>query len=146
MSTTIRSRQQRPKTQQPTSAAKTKPARATRLSTLSSDTRAVVRRLRLDLGLTEADLATATGATTRTVRRWLAEDVEDPQARYAQRIDDLRAIVDILEDSLTRKGTRQWLHARNRYLLDARPIESIGEGDFDQVQKAAQAFAEGYYV
>jgi predicted transcriptional regulator len=100
----------------------------------------------LDLGFTEADIATATGATTRTVRRWLAEDVEDLQARYAQRIDDLRAVVDELEESLTAKGVRRWLHARNRALAGARPIECIARGDFESVQKAADAFAEGYYV
>ncbi len=102
--------------------------------------------MRLNLGLTEGDLATATGASTRTVRRWLAEDVEDPQARYAERIDDLRAIINELEDSLTPKGIRQWLNARNRSLAGARPIDSLSRGDFDQAHRAAQAFAEGYYV
>jgi predicted Abi (CAAX) family protease len=98
------------------------------------------------MGLTEADLAAATGATTRTVRRWLAEDVEEPQARYAERLDDLRAIVEQLEDSLTPKGIRQWLNARNRYLSGSRPIENIRRGEFAEAQRAAKAFGDGYYV
>jgi transcriptional regulator with XRE-family HTH domain len=111
-----------------------------------SGTRGIVWHLRLDLGLTESDLASATGASTRTVRRWLADDVDQPQARYAQRIDDLRAVIEVLEDSLTPKGIRQWLHARNRLLAGARPIDSLSKGNFDAVHKAADAFAQGYYV
>jgi hypothetical protein len=109
--------------------------------------RDIVRYLRLDLELTEADLATATGATTRTVRRWLAEDVEDPQARYADRLDDLRMVIEHLDGfGLPQEGIRNWLRWRNVCLGGSRPLEDIGKGEFDQVQRAAQAFAEGYYV
>lgn len=131
--TTRRSTSQRPRAQQGHSEA-------------PSTAREVAQRLRSGVGLTEADLATATGASTRTVRRWLADDAGGPQARYAARIDDLRIIVDELQDSLTSKGIRQWLHARSRYLQGARPIDSIGKGQFDSVHKAALAFSEGYYI
>src|SRR3954452_20619538 len=50
-----------------------------------------VRYLRREMGLTEGDLAAITGAADRTVRRWLAGTT--PQARHAERLDDLHAIV-----------------------------------------------------
>jgi hypothetical protein len=121
-------------------------APSTGATLVSANPRDIVRYLRLDLGLTEADLAAATGATTRTVRRWLAEDVEDPQTRYADRLDDLRTVIEHLEDSLTPNGIRRWLRARNRHLKGSRPLEGIRKGEFDQVQQAAQAIAEAYYV
>lgn len=106
-----------------------------------------VRYLRRHTKLTEADLADGTGASTRTVRRWLIADPEkarDPH--YARQIDDLRMVVSELEESLTAKGIRQWLRARNRYLEGDRPIDLIREGEFKRVREAALAFREGYYV
>jgi transcriptional regulator with XRE-family HTH domain len=113
--------------------------------TTLSDASSSVRHIRREIGLTEADLALATGTDARTARRWLAGEVS-PQRRNKERIDDLRAIVEELEDSLTPKGIRQWLRARNRVLDGERPIERLGRRDFDAVYKAAQAFAEGYYI
>ena len=104
-----------------------------------------VRHLRCEIGLTEADLALATGTDGRTARRWLAGDVS-PQRRNRERIDDLRTIIEELEDSLTPKGIRQWLCARNRSLDGERPIERLSRRDFNAVYKAARAFAEGYYI
>jgi transcriptional regulator with XRE-family HTH domain len=103
-----------------------------------------VSYLRREMGLTEGDLATATGATDRTVRRWLAGTT--PQHRHDEHLDDLKAIVEELSDSLTAKGVRQWLHGRNRLLDGDRPIDRLHKGDFEAVYKAAQAFGRGYYV
>ena len=108
------------------------------------DAGASVRFLRREVGLTEVDLADGTGASTRTVRRWIVST--RPQPEHAQRIDDLKTIVDVLQDSLTPKGIRQWLRARNRLLGDARPIDELRDGKFDRVREAARSFSEGYYV
>jgi len=106
-----------------------------------------VRYLRRHTKLTEADLADGTGASTRTVRRWIAaKPTEDREPRYARQIDDLRTIVQELEESLTPKGIRQWLRARNRYLDGERAIDLLREGQFRKVREAALAFREGYYV
>jgi hypothetical protein len=106
-----------------------------------------VRYLRRHTKLTEVDLADGTGASTRTVRRWLAtHSATRRESRYARQIDDLRMIVGELEESLTPKGIRQWLRARNRYLDGERPIDLIREREFKRVQEAALAFREGYYV
>lgn len=101
--------------------------------------------LRREMGLTERDLATVTGASERTVRRWL-NGAATPQQRYAAPLDDLKTVVEELSDSLTAKGVKQWLHGRNRHLDGARPIECLASGEFDAVHKAAQAFSRGYYV
>ena len=106
-----------------------------------------VRHLRNDLHLTETDLADATGASTRTVRRWSGAQADDLGApRYADRIDDLHAVVAELEDSLTAKGIRQWLRARNRSLGGVRPIQLLSDGKFEPVYEAACSFRDGEYL
>ena len=55
-----------------------------RAMTTLLDAEASVRFLRREVGLTEVDLADGTGASTRTVRRWIAST--RPQPRYAKRI------------------------------------------------------------
>jgi transcriptional regulator with XRE-family HTH domain len=104
-----------------------------------------VQHLRHDIGFTEAELAEATGASPRTVRRWTNAGT-DPQRAHRDLIDDLSAIVGELQDSLTPKGIRQWLHARNRYLKGKRPIELLAEDRFDEVYEAATAFSDGVYL
>ena len=106
-----------------------------------------VRYLRRQTKLTESDLADATGASTRTVRRWLKANLRDVrEPRFTDQIDDLRMIVEELEGSLTAKGIRQWLRARSRYLDGARPIDVLRQGGFDKVREAALAFREGDYI
>lgn len=104
-----------------------------------------VQHLRHEIGLTEAELAEATGASPRTVRRWTNTGT-DPQRAHSRQIDDLTAICGELQDSLTPKGIRQWLHARNRYLKGKRPIELLKEERFDEVHKAAVAVRDGVFV
>lgn len=107
---------------------------------------AKVRHLRVQIGLTETDLANGTGAAVRTVRRWISPRPTIPQARYARAIDDMTAITAELKDSFTARGIRQWLNSRNRYLEGRRPIELIAEGQYERVREAANALHEGYYV
>ncbi len=104
-----------------------------------------VEIMRQEVGLTEADIAAATGADTRSVRRWTAERPSRP-VRHERQIDDLRAIVEVLADSLTEAGVRQWLRARNRSLKGERPLDVLARGEYERVQAAAEAFAEGYLV
>jgi transcriptional regulator with XRE-family HTH domain len=104
-----------------------------------------VRYLRRAASLTAGELADGTGASPRTVRRWVNGQTE-PQARYQRQLDNLDAVVRVLEDTLTAKGIRQWLRARNRYLDGQRPLDLLREGRFDRVYEAANAFREGYYL
>lgn len=95
------------------------------------------------MGLTEADVAKATGADPRSVRRWLGQT---RPVRHEQQIDDLRSIVQLLAETLTPEGIGQWLRARNRYLKGDRPVDVLARGDYRRVQEAAEAFVEGYFV
>lgn len=102
-----------------------------------------VRVLRREVGLTEADVAAATGADERSVRRWLGAT---RPTRHERQIDDLRSIVQLLAETLTNDGVRQWLRARNRYLKGDRPLDVLARGEYKRVHEAAEAFVEGYFV
>lgn len=78
------------------------------------------------------------------MRNWKKTSAIRPE--YEERLRDVRDVVLILQDSLTPKGVRQWLRARNRMLQSKRPLEMIAKGKVDAVIKAAQAFVDGAYV
>ena len=109
---------------------------------------AQVHQLRHEIGLSEMDVATATGASARTVRRWMSSSDADQRrgTNYAQQIDDLHMIATELSDTLTPRGIGQWLRGRNRYLNGERPIELLRRGRFGEVREAAVAFRDGVYV
>jgi hypothetical protein len=93
-------------------------------------------------GLSDRDIATAVGATERSVRRWRTGTDRSEATRYWRQIDDLRAIVALLyeEGTLDHEGIVHWLRARNRLLADQRPLETLCEDGFEQVRDAALAF------
>ncbi|MGB7685472.1 MAG: hypothetical protein WBL45_06770 [Solirubrobacterales bacterium] len=93
------------------------------------------------LSLTAEEIATATGADQRTVRRWW-NDGSSP-TRYGRQLDDLRAIAEILSQTMRQEAIGSWLRARNRYLGYERPLEALGRGEFDKVREAAFAYVDG---
>lgn len=102
----------------------------------------VVRVLHEDLGLTEKDLAKATGVRHESVSRWLAGAVNNVHARDS--INDLRYVVMALlrTGTMTLPRIAYWLCARNIY-LGIEPVEAIAEGDFERVVEIGLAHAEG---
>jgi transcriptional regulator with XRE-family HTH domain len=105
---------------------------------------AVVRRLRVDYGLTQSIIAKATGTSARSVRNW--EQTSAIRPRNDERLRDLREVALILRETLTARGVGQWLTARNRILRGRRPIDLLAEGDTNSVREAATAYVEGAYV
>jgi transcriptional regulator with XRE-family HTH domain len=93
------------------------------------------------LALTADEIATATGADQRTVRRWWHKGSSPTQ--YRHQLDDLRAIAEILSVTLKEDAIGSWLRSRNRYLEYERPLDALGRGEFDAVRDAAFAFVEG---
>jgi hypothetical protein len=123
-----------------TAAASRKPARLNELSP-PADT---IRFLREKVRLTQKEIGRMLASDERTVRRWTADpDGAAPQARFAQRIDDLRDLVELLYDTLPGEQTGRWLRARNRLLHGARPIDLLAEGNYLPVREAARAYVDG---
>lgn len=102
----------------------------------------IVQALR-PYGITQADVGSVAGVSDRAVRGWGHSSIRP--ARY-DKLAELRDLVILLSDSLTARGVGQWLHARNRLLAGARPIQALADGRSEQVRAAAQAFIDGAYV
>jgi transcriptional regulator with XRE-family HTH domain len=102
----------------------------------------IVRALK-PYGVTQSDIAAATGVSDRAVRGWQSSVIR-PE-RY-DRLSELRDIVLLLSETLTPRGVGQWLHARNRLLGGKRPVELLKRGKVEDVRRAAAAFADGSYV
>ncbi len=90
------------------------------------------------LGLTADEIATATGADQRTVRRWW-HDQSSP-THYRRQLDDLRVVAEILSHTMHEQAIGSWLRSRNRYLGYERPLEALGRGEFGEVREAAFAY------
>lgn len=93
-------------------------------------------------GLSDIDIATAVGATDRSVRRWRSGADPASPTRYRNQIDDLRMSFAVLLEggTLGNEGAVHWLRARNRDLDDGRPLDALRAGQFDRVRAAALAF------
>lgn len=102
--------------------------------------------IKRELHLTDEELARATAAGVRTIRRLLSEEDRPKRTRLEERIDDLRTIAQILREAYSAEATRSWLMARNRLLEFDRPIDRLGHGDFAAVREAAEAFVDGDYT
>jgi hypothetical protein len=113
-----------------------------RLDELSS-THDTLVFLRQTLDFTQREIAELLGADERTVRRLLADPGVRPQQRHAHRLDDVRDLISLLQDSLPGEQTGRWLRARNRALKGARPADLIAADDYARVREAAEAFIDG---
>ena len=116
------------------------------MTTVVSGAAGVLIALKRDLDLTDEELARATGAGVRTIRRLLSEDERPKRTRLEERIDDLRTIAEILREVYSAEATRSWLMARNRPLEFDRPIDRLAGSDFAVVRDAAEAFVDGDYT
>jgi transcriptional regulator with XRE-family HTH domain len=103
----------------------------------------IVRHLRDELGFTLREIARALGSDERTVRRWAADPGSRPQVRHARRLDDLRHLVVLLQDTLPGEQAARWLRARNRRLAGERPLDLLAADQYDRVLAAAEAYVDG---
>ena len=93
-------------------------------------------------GITQAELAKAVGAGARTVQNW-ASGHNAPRGKVAERLLDIRTIVELLSDSYTDEGIDIWLHSRNRNLEMRRPIDLLIEGQVDRMLDEAKWLSGG---
>jgi len=116
------------------------------MTTVATGASGVLIAIKQELDLTDEELARATGAGVRTIRRLLSEEERPKRTRLEERIDDLRTIAQILREAYSAAATRSWLMARNRLLGFERPIDRLAGGDFTAVREAAEAFVDGDYT
>lgn len=91
-----------------------------------------------DLGLTDDDIAVATGIRGETARRRLR--ALSGSAATAQRLPDLHAVIELLRNSklLYPDEIGRFLKSRNRDLGYARPLVLLGRGHVGRVCDAAE--------
>jgi hypothetical protein len=102
----------------------------------------LIAQLLGQFGLTDLDIAVATGTNPRSVRRW--KNGTEPTRRTAERLDDLRNVVVLMRENegMTDRAIVLWLRQRNRELDDHRPLEVLAYGLYGHVRNAALAFVD----
>ncbi len=92
--------------------------------------------------ITQGELATAVGATERTVQNWSSARSR-PRGETVDRLLDVVHLVTELRDVYTDEGIQIWLRSRNRHLGHRRPIELLAEGRVDDVLDEVQRVVGG---
>lgn len=105
-----------------------------------------IEQLRGDLGLSTDELAGASGASSRTVKRWL-EGETHPQRGARRRLADLNALHHRLRETFgSPEARRAWLRASNRHLGGLTPADAMRAGRIDRVDAALEALDSGIFV
>jgi uncharacterized protein (DUF2384 family) len=102
---------------------------------------AVVQELRA-VGIPSLDIAKATGVRERQVQHWAAGSSK-PRDEARDRLVDVHYIARQLSDVYNPEGVEIWLHARNRGLGSARPIDLLEAGEFAPVIAAVERLTTG---
>lgn len=84
------------------------------------------------IGLSDADLARATGAARSTTRAWLGER-SAPTGERAERVIELAAMVERLERLMERDQIAVWLRKPIPLLDEDKPLDVIGRGEYRRV-------------
>jgi transcriptional regulator with XRE-family HTH domain len=93
-------------------------------------------------GLTTAEIAAVTGVQERQVQHWAA-GTSRPRDETRDRLVDVHYLVRQLAEVYRAEGIQIWLHARNRELEGARPIDLLVAGEFEPVVHAVSRLQSG---
>jgi transcriptional regulator with XRE-family HTH domain len=104
--------------------------------------RTKLRAIKEDLG-SQARVARALGVSPSRVSRWLKAEDPDPENR--QKIEGLEFVLAYLLTFLTPDAAVAWLHGRDGFLNDFRPIDHLARGRIPEVIGAARAFRAGSF-
>ena len=96
-------------------------------------------------GLSQEDVARVVGASTRTVARWAA-GANAPRGITRERLLELAAVSQQLAKVMNREGAAAWLHEPNPLLKNARPVDLVAQGRYQEVLDLIDAIAEGVHV
>jgi uncharacterized protein (DUF2384 family) len=98
------------------------------------------------LGLGRGELASALGASARTIERWRAGQTypqHGARERLAELVDVEAHLVETFDDPESRRG---WLLSANPYLGGLTPLEVVRAGRTDRVEAALEALDSGVFV
>lgn len=82
--------------------------------------------------ITQAELASAVGASLRTIQNWTRGETR-PRGTTATRLVDVQHLVSELREVYTDEGIQIWLRSRNRNLGGRRPIDLLADDQIDVV-------------
>ena len=99
-------------------------------------------RLRARYELTAKDLAEATGAHMRTVRKWEAAENVAIQERFTTGLEALETVLDELQD-FSLPFVHTWLRQPKQSLDGLSPREALGQGRWEEVLHQARLTSAG---
>lgn len=89
-----------------------------------------------------ADVARVLGTSVRSVNRWMSSAAA-PRRNSEERLLELKAVLDLLQDVLRAESARLWLRSPQPGLDYEKPIDLIEQGEYRRVIAAVLALAEG---
>lgn len=95
-----------------------------------------------DAILTTSELAEITGVEERQVYNW-ASGSSRPRGVTKDKLLEVYYIVTELREVYTPEGADIWIHARNRGLGGAKPIDLLTSGEFQTVIDAVERLKSG---
>jgi transcriptional regulator with XRE-family HTH domain len=99
-------------------------------------------RLRAQYELTAKDLAEATGAHMRTVRKWEAAEQVAIQERFTTGLEALETVLEELQD-FSLSFVHTWLRQPKQSLDGLSPREALGQGRWEEVLHQARLTSAG---
>ncbi|CAN5380637.1 hypothetical protein BH24ACT7_BH24ACT7_13250 [soil metagenome] len=101
----------------------------------------LVDELLIDDIVDSPDVARVTGATARSVSRWL--EGASPRRPAEERLLELKSVLDLLRRVLREEPARLWIRSPNPDLDYEKPLDLIERGEYRRVIGSILALAEG---
>lgn len=99
------------------------------------------RRVHDIAGLTDADIARATGAAPSTARAWL-EGTHKPTGERAERLIELSALVERLQRVMDSSYISEWLRRPIEALDGRKPLDLLAQGEFRAVARVVSSLED----
>jgi len=108
----------------------------------------VARRLQTIMergGLDFVDVARILDTNPRTVARWAHGDT-DPRWSVRERLLELFAVMERLQQVVRPSAAHDWMHTPNRTLDNEKPVDLLRRGEARRVLAVIDALGEGVFV
>ena len=96
-------------------------------------------------GLSDADIARATGVTLSTARAWLA-GTRNPTGECADRLVELSALIDRLQRVMEPSYIPMWLRRPIEALDDCKPLDLLECGNFRRVARVISSLEDAPFA